>query len=89
MQPFSYVVIQTNNPNWGRESALLRNDYNPKKKYVFIQKSTNSDGSENTNFIDYSNDLEILQKAASKFKSWYNYPIGLYKGIDGVIHELN
>ena len=86
---YSYVIIKHNYPQLERESVLFENKYNAKKKYAFIQKSVHKDGSENINFIKYSNDIETLQKEAKGFISWYNYPLGLRKDIQGFISELN
>jgi hypothetical protein len=85
---YGYVIIKHNYPELERESTLLHNKYSAKKKYAFIQKSGHKDGSESINFIDYSNDLEALQARASKFVSWYNYPLGLCKNMQGYIREL-
>lgn len=86
--PYSYVIIDHNRPELERESTLLHNKYNAKKKYAFINKSIHKDGSESICFIDYSNDLEDLQNRAAKFVSWYNYPIGLRKNMQGYISEV-
>ena len=89
MTPYSYVIIRHNNPTFERESVLLSNKYNAKKKYAFIQKSCHKDGSESICFIDYSNDLEALQERANRFVSWYNYVAGLQKNIQGYISETS
>ena len=86
---YGYVIIKHNYPELERESTLLENKYNAKKKYAYIQKSVHKDGSESINFITYSNDLENLQENAKRFVSWYNYPLGLRKNIQGFISELN
>ncbi len=86
---YNYVIIKENYPDLERESTLLNNDYNAKKKYAFINKGVHKDGSESIYFIDYSNDLQLLQERASEYKSWYNYPIRLSKNIQGYISELN
>jgi len=54
-----------------------------------MQMSSNKDGSESVNYIDYSNDLELLQKRAEPFQSWYNYPINLCKNMKGFIRHIN
>ena len=89
MIQYNYVIIKNNYPELERESTLLHNNYDAKADYAFIQKSTHKDGSESINFIEYSNNLEALQKRASIFISWYNYPIGLSKNIQGYITELS
>jgi hypothetical protein len=86
---YGYVIIKHNYPELETESTLLENKYNAKKKYAYIQKSVHKDGSESINFINYSNDLEDLQENAKRFVSWYNYPLGLRKDIQGFISELN
>jgi len=86
---YGYVIIKHNYPELERETTLLANKYNAKKKYAYIQKSVHNDGSESINFINYSNDLEDLQENAKRFVSWYNYPLGLTKNIQGFISELN
>lgn len=89
MTPYNYVIIKHNYPELERESVLLNNKYNAKKKYAFINKSIHKDGSESISYIEYSNDLEALQNRAKNFVSWYNYPIGLSKNMQGCISELN
>jgi len=88
MKKYSYVIIKHNYPELERESVLLENKYSSKKKYAFINKISHGDGSENIAFIEYSNDLEGLQNRAKGFISWYNYPIGLAKSIQGYISEI-
>jgi len=88
MKAYSYVIIKNNYPQLERESTLLHNKYKANKKYAFIQKSIHKDGSESICFIDYSNDLEELQKRANGFISWYNYPIGVCKNIQGYLSAL-
>ncbi len=85
--PYNYVIIKHNYPALERESTLLQNNYKP-KKYAFINKGVHKDGSESIYFIEYSNDLEALQKRASGAVSWYNYPLGLSKDIQGYIKEV-
>jgi len=87
--PYNYVIIKHNYPELERESTLLDNKYNPKKKYALIDKGVHKDGSEGIYRIEYSNDLEALQVRAAKFVSWYNYPLGLRKNIQGYISELS
>ena len=88
-KPFTYVVIQPNNPIFERQNVLTYNKYLKSKKYAFICKGIHKDGSESTYFIEYSNDLNELQKKASGYQSWYNYPAGFFKSLDGTIKELN
>jgi len=85
---YNYVIIKKNYPELERETVLLRNNYKPKKKYAFIQKMVHKDGSESIAYIDYSNDLEALQERAKGFVSWYNYPLGLRKNIQGFVSEV-
>jgi hypothetical protein len=87
--PYHYVIIKNNYPELERESALSYNKYKKSKKYALINKGVHTDGSESIYFIDYSNDLEELQSRAVEFISWYNYPLGLRKDIQGNINELN
>jgi len=85
---YNYVIIKHNYPELERETVLLSNNYKAKKKYAFIQKMVHKDGSESIGFIDYSNDLEALQERAKGFVSWYNYPLGLRKNIQGFVSEV-
>lgn len=85
---YSYIIIKDNNPYMAQESVLLHNKYNAKKKYAFINKLVHKDGSESIAFIDYSNDLAHLQNRADQFPSWYNYPAGLSKSMQGYISEI-
>ena len=54
-----------------------------------INKLVHKDGSENIATITYSNDLQALHNRAKGFVSWYNYPLGLCKNMQGYIRELN
>ena len=86
--PYSYVIIKENYPALERESVLLDNKYSAKKKYAFISKVAHKDGSESIAYIKYSNDLQKLHEDAKGFISWYNYPIGIAKDIQGYLREL-
>ena len=86
---YNYVIIKSNYPDLEREHTLLHNNYKPSKKYAFIQKGVHKDGSESINFIDYSNDLEALSERAKGFITWYNYPIGVSKNIQGYLTEIS
>lgn len=89
MKRYNYIIIKNNYPELEKETVLLSNNYKAKMKYAFINKQVHNDGTENINFIEYSNDLEEFQKRANQFVSWYNYPLGLSKNIEGYISELN
>lgn len=88
MKAYSYKIIKENYPELERESALLENNYSAKKKYAMIGKLVHKDGSESIDTIVYSNDIVSLQNRANQFPSWYNYPLGLTKNIQGYIREL-
>jgi hypothetical protein len=88
MTSYSYVIIKVNHPELERERVLLDNKYKARLKYAFINKIVHKDGSENIAFIDYSDDLEELQERAKGFISWYNYPLGVAKSIQGYISEV-
>ncbi len=85
---YSYVIIKNNHPELERESVLLENNYKPKAKYAMLNKMVHKDGSENIATIVYSNNLEALHNRAKGFVSWYNYPLGISKNIQGYITEL-
>ena len=87
-QGYSYAIIKANNSNFAKESTLLDNKYKPKAKYVLIEKIVHKDCSENISRILYSNNLESLHSIASKYVSWYNYPISLHKDIQQNILNL-
>jgi hypothetical protein len=89
MTPYNYVIIKENYPELERESVLTKNKYNAKKKYAMIVKGVHKDGSESIYFIEYSNDIVELQSIASGYPSWYNYPIGISKNIQGYLTQLN
>ena len=89
MTPYNYVIIKHNYPELERESTLLDSPYKPKKKYAAIYKQMHKDGSESIAFITYDNDLEKLQNSANGHVSWYNYPLGLYKEMQGNIYKIN
>jgi hypothetical protein len=86
---YHYIIIRENNPHLEHESTLSYNKYKKTKKYAFINKGTHQDGSESIYYIEYSNDLAELHNRAKEFVSWYNYPIGLTKNIQGYISELS
>ena len=88
MNKISYVIIKHNDKTFGSLSALLENKYNPKAKYVLIEKITNKDSSESISRVLYSSNLEKLQELANKYVSWYNYPLNLYKEMQGNIYHL-
>lgn len=83
---YSYVIIKENYRDLSLINTLAKdNKWLKTKKYAFICKSVCNDGSEFTGFIKYSNDLAYLQREANNFVAWYNYPLGLYKEIQGNI----
>lgn len=86
--PYNYVIIKRNFPDLERETTLLHNKYKTTKKYALINKGVHKDGSECIYFIDYSNDLEELTTRAKDFISWYNYPLGISKNIQGYLSEI-
>ena len=90
---YNYVIIKESYPELERETVLSpgkdANKYSPKKKYAMIVKGCHKDGSESIYFIRYSNDLQCLTDMAKQYPSWYNYPIGLRKDMQGNINELN
>lgn len=85
---YNYMVIVDNNEQLKSLSTLLENKYNKRAKYAMRLMIAHKDGSENVSAIMYSNDLGAFQKQANEFVSWYNYPIGLYKPLDGIIRKL-
>ncbi len=90
-QQYSYAIIKVNYPDLARESVLdPSKDANKwsNKKYAMIVKDTHNDGSESIYFIKYSNDLQALQEKAKYYISWYNYPLGVSKDIQGYLREI-
>jgi hypothetical protein len=85
---YNYAIIKENNPTFARESVLLENKYNPKKKYALISKMVHKDGSESITTIVYDNDLVGLHNRAKSFPSWYNYPMGVAKDMQGYLREV-
>lgn len=85
---YSYVIIKFNNPYFAQESVLLNNKYKKSAKYAMLEKLVHADGSESIANITYSSDIVKLQETANRFLSWYNYPQGLQKNIQGYISEL-
>ncbi len=84
----NYAIIKHNYPELERETVLVYNEYNAKKKYALIVKGFHKDSSESIFFIEYSNDLEELQKIASTYMSWYNYPLGVAKSFSGTFRAI-
>lgn len=92
MKSYNYAVIKNNYPELERETVIdpiTGNKYNSKKKYAIIVKGVFKDGSEGIYFIKYGNDLEKLQSMAKGYRSWYSYPLGVAKHINGNIVELD
>lgn len=87
--PYNYVIIKHNYPELERESTLITSPYKPKKKYAAIYKQSHKDGSESISFIAYDNDLEKLHKAANNHPTWFNYPLNLFKDMQGNIKLIN
>lgn len=85
---YSYGIIKYNNPYMKQESTLLDNNYK-KTKYVLIEKVVHKDSSESISRILYSNDLDMLSDQVKGYITWYNYPIGIKKNIQGYISELS
>ena len=86
---FSYVVIKHHSPNFERESTLLHNKFRKSAKYAMFQKCAHEDGSESLCFIEYSSNIEELQRSAARFEAWYNYPMNLKKLRSGVIELID
>ena len=85
---YNYAIIKENYPELERESTLTHNKYSARKKYAMLVKGVHKDGSESIYFIDYSNDLQELQEKASGYVSWYNYPMGVAKSIQGYLSTI-
>ncbi len=86
---YNYAIIKKNYPELERERTLIDSRYLKSKKYAMIVKGVHKDGSENIYFIRYSSKLEELQEIANGFPSWYNYPMSLYKEMQGNILPIN
>lgn len=85
---YSYMIIKENNPYNKQESTLLDNKYK-NTKYAMFEKMINKDSSESLVSIRYSNDLQKLHEIASKFISWYNYPMNIKKNMQGFLSYIN
>lgn len=88
MKGYNYVIIKENYPELERENVLLENKYKANRRYAMITKMVHKDGSESIPTIVYSNDLQGLQERAKGFISWYNYPIGIAKDMQGYLREI-
>lgn len=88
MKSYIYRIVVENTKSLQRESVLLDNKYCPKAKYALIEKRVNKDSSENITRILYSSDMQELHNTAKDSISWYNYPLGLRKNIQGYIGEI-
>lgn len=88
MKGYNYVIIKENYPELERENVLLENKYKANRRYAMITKMVHKDGSESISTIVYSNDLQGLQERAKGFISWYNYPIGIAKDMQGYLREI-
>lgn len=87
MKSYGYAIIKGNNEYFARQSTFLESKYK-KTKYAMLIKEVHKDKSETLVKIEYSNDLEKLQNRANGFISWYNYPMGISKSIQGYLSEL-
>ena len=88
MKGYNYVIIKENYPELERENVLLENKYKANRRYAMINKMVHKDGSESISTIVYSNDLQGLQERAKGFVSWYTYPIGIAKNMQGYLREI-
>lgn len=84
---YTYVVIKHNDELFSHDSTLLRSKWK-KTKYICLFKTMHKDGSESLTHYKCSNNLEAIQKEAKEYVSWYNYPIGLRKDLQGYISEI-
>lgn len=87
MNEYSYVIIKNNNPHFAQETTLFESKYK-KTKYAMFHKTVYKDKSELLTKIEYSNDLELLQAKAKQYITWYNYPLGVAKNIQGYLREV-
>ena len=85
---FSYAIVTKNYPRLQNTPVLLDSPYRKSKKYALVSKVVHKDNSENIAFIKYSNDLQELQEQAKGYPSWYNYPLGLKKDLQGYITQI-
>ena len=81
-----YVIIKENFKDLKFESTILRSIYKD-KKYAMIEKVCLTDDTEKICRIVYSDDLTALQSKAEDYISWYNYPLGFYKQMNGTIKK--
>lgn len=86
---YNYAIIKENNKYMAMESTFLPCKYEPKKKFVLIEKQCFKDGSEGINRIVFSNDIEDLSQKAKQYISYYNYVSGHKKDIQGNVSEIN
>lgn len=84
----NYAIIKENYPYLAQETVLTQNKYNAKKKYAIILKSCHKDGSESITAIFYSDNLQLLSEQAKEYPSWYNYPLGVCKNMQGYLSEI-
>ena len=87
-KPYNYVIIKENYPELERETVLSENKYRKTKKYAMIVKGVHKDSSESIYFIKYDNNLQKLQEQAKQYPSWYNYPLGVAKSMQGYLREI-
>lgn len=85
--PYNYAIIKENFPDLERESTLIPGKWK-NKKYAMIIKVVHKDGTESITYIKYRNDLQGLQNDARGFVSWFNYPLGIAKNINGNLMEI-
>lgn len=84
---FYYPIIKHNYKELSQESTNKPSEWED-KKYAFILKYCLKRADETIELIIYSDSLEELNTEAIKFKSWYNYPLGLYRELQGNILQL-
>jgi hypothetical protein len=86
---FSYVAIRHNIEEYKRISTYLPSKVT-NKKYAIFYYTVNKDSSEILTKIECSNDLDKLQAIADNYPSWYNYPMGYFKQLQGdIINRLS
>lgn len=92
MKPYCYAIIKESYPELEHETVLdpssKANLYRKNKKYAMIVKGVHKDHSESIYYIKYSNDIVDLHSKAKDFISWYNYPLGICKSIQGFLSTI-
>jgi hypothetical protein len=87
MKSYGYAVIVKNDESLSRDTTYIPTKHK-KTKYAMLIREVHKDKSETLVTIKYDNDISNLQESAKKYPTWYNYPMGITKNLQGYLREI-